>query len=345
MKVIIATSTVPYVFGGASLLVDWLEEALTSRGHEVETYRIPVVDDPAELPIQMVGLRMWDLTGYGDRLIALRTPSYLVKHHNKVAWFLHHHRPAYDLWSKFPSVPDNAVGREFRRMMFAADDTALSECEEIFTNSARVSERLKRYNALDSEVLYPPLGERVTYEPGIVGDTIVYVSRVVPHKRQLLAVEALGLTRTPVKLVIAGRSEDGSGYAEEIYQTIARLGLMDKVSFVNTVVPDHTKRHLISNALGVAYIPLDEDSYGFVGLEAAAALKPIVTTTDSGGVVELVESGVNGIVAEPTPSDLATAFDTLYEDRSVAKQMGLAHKDRLDALKISWDHVVARLLR
>ena len=49
--------------------------------------------------------------------------------------------------------------------------------------------------------------------------------------------EALGLTLTPVKLVIAGRSEDGSGYAEEIYQTIARLGLMDKVSFVNTVVP------------------------------------------------------------------------------------------------------------
>ena len=160
---------------------------------------------------------------------------------------------------------------------------------------------MKRYNAVNSEVLYPPLGERVTYDPGTVGDTIVYVSRVVPHKRQLLAVEALALTRTPVKLTIAGRSEDGSGYAEEIYQTIARLGLMDRVSFVNTVVSDHTKRHLISNALGVAYIPLDEDSYGFVGLEAAAALKPIVTTTDSGGVVELVESGVNGIVAEPAP--------------------------------------------
>ena len=75
---------------------------------------------------------------------------------------------------------------------------------------------------------------------------------------------------------------------------------MDRVSFVNTVVSDHAKRHLISNALGVAYIPLDEDSYGFVALEAAAALKPIVTTSDSGGVVELVESGVNGIVVEQT---------------------------------------------
>ena len=107
-------------------------------------------------------------------------------------------------------------------MMFAADDTALSECEESL-RFARVSERLKRYNAVDSEVLYPPLGERVTYDPGTVGDTIVYVSRVVPHKRQLLAVEALALTRTPVKLTIAGRSEDGSPYAEEIYQTTSPI--------------------------------------------------------------------------------------------------------------------------
>ena len=253
MKVIIATSTAPYVLGGPSLLVDWLEEALRSRGHEVEIYRIPIDDNPTELPSQMVGLRMSNFTGHGDRLIAVRTPSYLVKHHSKVVWFLHHNRPAYDLWSTFPTVPNNPLRSRFRRMMFTADDVALSECQQIFTNSARMSQRLKRYNGLDSKVLYPPLGERITYDSKPLGDTIVYVSRVVTHKRQHLAVEALARTRTPVKLILAGRGEDGSDYAEKIYQQIARLDLIGRVNFVNTVVSEESKRQLISHSLGRLY--------------------------------------------------------------------------------------------
>lgn len=345
MRVIITTATAPYVYGGAVLLVDWLDEALRSRGHEVETYRIPVVDAPSELPAQMLGLRMWDFTGHGDRLIAIRTPSHLVKHHSKVAWFLHHYRAAYDMWSTYPPGPNDAYGREFRRMLFSADDLALSECEKIFTNSARVSGRLRRYNGLESEVLYPPLGESINYMDSGLGDSIVYVSRVVPHKRQLLAVQALAHTRTPVKLVLAGGVGEGaSDYAAQISSEITQLNLAGRVRFVSQVISEERKIRLLARALAVAYIPLDEDSYGFVGLEAAAAHKPLVTTFDSGGVLELVEHGVNGLVTEPTPAALATAFDSLYEDRSAARAMALAHGPRLESLQISWDHVVRRLL-
>ncbi len=338
------TTTSPYLYGGAVLLTTWLEEALVSRGHEVETYRIPTVDHPDTLASQMVGLRMWDFTGYGDRLIALRTPSYVVKHQSKVVWFLHHHRGAYDLWETYPSVPNDPSGREFRRMMFASDDMALSECEHIFTNSARVSERIRRFNGLPSEVLYPPLGENVQYPSGPAGDTMLYVSRVVPHKRQLLVVQALALTRNPIRLVLAGRDDLNSDYAAEIYRQIDHLGLVGRVDFVNTVISEQTKARLMAESLGVVYLPLDEDSYGFVGLEAAAARKPLVTTTDSGGVLELVDNGVNGIITDPEPAQLALAFDALYEDRGGADRMGLAQADRLAALNISWDHVVDRLL-
>jgi glycosyltransferase involved in cell wall biosynthesis len=344
LKIILATTTSPFVYGGAVLLTTWLENALTSRGHEVETYGIPTFDDPESLAAQMVGLRMWNFTGYGDRLIALRTPSYLVKHHSKVVWFLHHLRGAYDLWDTYPSVPDDPSGREFRRMMFSSDDMALAECEHIFTNSKRVSERVKRFNGLASEVLYPPLGEDIEYHGGPMGDTMVYVSRVVAHKRQLLVVQALAHTRNPVKLVLAGRDDQNSDYAAEIYKEIDRLGLAERVNFVNTVISEQTKTRLMAGSLGVVYLPLDEDSYGFVGLEAAAARKPVVTTTDSGGVLELVEDGVNGLVTEPQPPELARAFDYLYENRASAERMGLAQADRLAALNISWDHVIDRLL-
>jgi glycosyltransferase involved in cell wall biosynthesis len=344
VKVIIATATSPFVYGGATLLVDWLEEALTSRGHEIETYRIPVHASPEELPGQLVGLRMWDLTGHGDRLITIRTPSYLIRHHSKVVWFLHHHRPSYDLWETYPDVPDDGDGREFRRMMFAADEVALAECEHVFTNSRRVSDRLKHWNDIDSEVLYPPLGQSVDLRTGPVGDSLVYVSRVVPHKRQLLAVQAMAHTRTPVKLTVAGGTL-GEEYSAAIEYTIERNGLADRVSFRPGVITDEEKRDLLAASLGVVYIPLDEDSYGYVGLEAAASGKALVTTTDSGGVLELVEDGVNGFACDPTPEGLARAFDALYEDRQRAAAMGEALSARVsDVLHIDWDHCIDRLL-
>jgi glycosyltransferase involved in cell wall biosynthesis len=343
VRVIVATAVTPFVHGGASLLVDWLEQALVRRGHEVETYRIPVYGDPWDLPAQIVGLRMWDFTGQGDRLIAVRTPSYHVRHHYKVAWFLHHHRPAYDLWETYPDVPNDIAGRELRRMMFASDEVALGECKNIFTNSGRVRDRLRHYNGIDAEVLYPPLGESVELQTGNLGDSVVYVSRVVPHKRQLLAVQAMAHTRTPVKLVVGGGPPD-SAYADVIAKEITDKNLESKVRFLRGVVSEADKTELLANALAVTYVPFDEDSYGYVGLEAAACQKPLVTTTDSGGVLELVEDGVNGFICEPTPRDVAYAFDALWEDRVKARRMGAALAQRATSLYSDWDHVVDRLL-
>ena len=91
-------------------------------------------------------------------------------------------------------------------------------------------------------------------------------------------------------------------------------------------------------------MPEDEDSYGYAGLEAAMVGKPLVTTTDSGGVLELVQDGENGLVADPEPAALAAAFDRLHDDRAEAARFGAAQAGRLRDLGIGWDHVIERLL-
>ena len=343
MKVVIVSSIVPFVRGGAESLTRWLADALEQRGHEVDVFTVPVYGDPGQLPGQMVGLRSMDFTGFGDRLIAIRTPSYLVRHHHKVLWFIHHHRPAYDLWDRYPDVPRNADGWEFRRMMFASDEVALGEAKKIFTNSGRVRDRLRKFNDVDAEVLYPPLPSGVEAEPGPYEDYLLYVSRIEPHKQQLLAIEAMALTETPVRLVLAGIGSSDD-YAQRINRRVDELGLVNRVTFLNTHVSDATKWSLMNNALASVYLPHDEDSYGYVGLESAAARRPLITASDSGGVLELVQDGVNGFVTEPRPESLARAFDTLYRDRELAARMGAAHAERIRELNIDWDHVVERLL-
>ena len=91
-------------------------------------------------------------------------------------------------------------------------------------------------------------------------------------------------------------------------------------------------------------MPLDEDSYGYPSLEASHSSKPILTTTDSGGVVELVVDKVNGFVVEPDPRALAAAMDQLYVDRNTTRRMGLKALARIKALNISWAHVLDRVL-
>lgn len=344
MKVVVATTTVPFVYGGASVIVDWLVRALEDRGHEVDCFRFPFNSDPRTMPTQMVGLRSLDFSDRCDRLIAVRTPSHLVRHPRKSVWFLHHHRPAYDLWDVARDVEDDADGREFRRMMFASDDRTLAE-SAVFCNSLVMQRRLREFNGVEAEVLYPPLDPAGGYPREAAGDAIVYVSRVLPHKRQLLAVQALAHTRTPVRLEIIGAFDTSfADYRAQIMDTVAEHGLQDRVTFTDGWADEATKRQTVARALALAYFPQDEDSYGYPSLEAATMGRPVVTTPDSGGVTELVEHGVNGFVVPPTPQDLAAVFDRLWTDRQEADRLGAAQDARLRELTISWDHVVERLL-
>jgi glycosyltransferase involved in cell wall biosynthesis len=91
----------------------------------------------------------------------------------------------------------------------------------------------------------------------------------------------------------------------------------------------------------VCYPPLQED-YGFVTVESFSASKPIITCTDSGGPTELVQSGVSGLITEPTSVALASAIGTLMADRALAQKYGSAGRHFADSL--SWDETLRQLL-
>ena len=60
----------------------------------------------------------------------------------------------------------------------------------------------------------------------------------------------------------------------------------------------------------VFYAPWDED-YGLVTLEAFHSGKPVVTTDDSGGVLEFVKDGETGLVTRPDPLAVAESLARL----------------------------------
>src|SRR6266436_9574069 len=136
MKVIIASSIAPFVQGGSTFIVDWLAEAIQARGHEADVLSLPFSSTVSEMLEQMLALRFIDLTQHGDRLIAIRPPSYLLRHPSKVLWFIHHHRGAYDLWgTKYQDLPNTPEGVGYRDAIISADHLAFSEARSVFSNS------------------------------------------------------------------------------------------------------------------------------------------------------------------------------------------------------------------
>ena len=346
MKILIATSVTPFVEGGATYIVDSLSQHLQARSHEVEVLRFPVSEKYPELLDQLLAFRLLDLTQHGDRLIAIRTPAHLLKHPHKVVWFIHHYRCAYDLWgTKYQGIPDTPEGVAYRDAIIAADNVGLREAAALFSNSTVVRDRLKKFNGLDAEVLYPPLSDPQRFHSEGTGDYLLYFARITHHKRQWLAVESLRYTDTPVRLVIAGCPDPGEEpYVDDLRRAIEKYGLSRRVTLISEWVHEAEKVDLFARCLGVLYFPFDEDSYGYASLEAHASRKPVLTTTDSGGTVELVVNGRNGFVTPADPELIGHAMDQLYQDQDLARRMGEAGAERVDELGIHWDRVMARLL-
>ena len=258
-------------------------------------------------------------------------------------WLLHQFRQAYDLWgTPYQGIPDTSEGRAIRAAIVQADNTYLAEAKRIFTNNGVVSKRLKRFNGLDSEVLYPPLMDAELYHCAGYGDFLFYPSRISDGKRQALAIEALRHCRSAVKLVIAGRPDNAAALARcEERARACKVG--DRVEIRSTFIAQAEKADLLARCLGAVYIPYDEDSYGYVNLEAYHARKPVITCTDSGGTLDVVRDGETGLVTAAEPVALAAAMDRLYENRTEAQRLGEAGFDLIQSLEISWDRVVARL--
>jgi glycosyltransferase involved in cell wall biosynthesis len=216
------------------------------------------------------------------------------------------------------------------------------EAKKLFTNSKRVSKRLKDFNNLDSEVLYPALLNPDRFYCKDYGEYVFYPSRITSPKRQYLAIESMKYTRSAAKLIIAG-SPDSREQLELLLPIIEKNEVKHKVKLIGNWIPEDEKIKLYANSLGCMYIPYDEDSYGYVTLEASSSAKAIITCTDSGGTDELVENGVNGFIVPPEPAAIAEAIDKLFLDRTLARRMGQAAREGLKLKNISWDNIVEKL--
>ncbi|HEX7721290.1 MAG TPA: glycosyltransferase family 4 protein [Pyrinomonadaceae bacterium] len=344
MNILICTSQVPFVSGGAELHVENLRRALIEAGHDADVVSLPFKwYPPREIIRSTLAWRMLDVTEANgkpvDMVIGMKFPAYLVEHPRKVLWIIHQYRSAYDLaGTPYDDLCYYGDGVQTRMFVKNADEKFIPRALKVYANSQNVAARLLRFNNIPSEALYHPPPRAELLLPGAQGDYIFYPSRLEPQKRQDILIEAARHLKSDAKIILAG-----GGRNLDHYESLTRRhrDIRRRVELRGFVSEDEMLK-LYGNALAVCYLPWDED-YGYVSLEAMYAGKPMIVARDGGGATEFIEDGREGLLVDPTPQDVARAIDELYFDRKRAGEMGACAREKVLAMKLSWQHVVEKL--
>jgi len=347
MNVLVLNTQIPYCYGGAEVLAEDLQQQLSIAGHNAAILTLPFKWYPQQTLVNTIlASKLMDISNFNgvniDKVIALKFPMWLIPHPDMSLWILHQHRAAYDLWdsnlSDLAAMPD---GKALRDLIRREDNSAIGRSKRIYTISRNVSARLKRYNSMDSDVLYPPPRAMDRFHVESYGDYFFFPSRINPIKRQELVVEALAHVPEPVRVVFAGEP-DSPRYMERLKKRVKELKVQDKVEWRGRV-SEQEKFDLYARALMVIFTPVDED-YGYVTPEAMLSSKAVLTLEDSGGATEFVVNEQNGLLVQPDARSLAMAISRVWNDRAEAQRLGDNARRHVDGLDLSWGKIIGSLL-
>jgi glycosyltransferase involved in cell wall biosynthesis len=155
---------------------------------------------------------------------------------------------------------------------------------------------------------------------------VVFTGRLVAHKGVDVLLDALALLPKDVVLLLIGAGPRLPG----LRSRARRLDLEDRVRFCPNVSDVDLPLYL---ALGHVFVFPSEnrlEGFGLAVAEAMAAGLPVVTA-DMPGVREVIEPGVEGLLAEPLlADDVAEKVRRLLDDPDLARRMGAAGRLRAE---------------
>lgn len=343
MRVAIVTVQLAYIYGGAEVLANSLNTEMKKRNIDSTIISFPFSAASFDQFLNsMITSRMIDLnyndSGPIDIIIPLKFPAYYVQHHNKRMWLCHQHKIAYELWNYKGNIMKTYNEPEkIRELVIEHDNLYINECRKKYTIAKTPADRLKKYNNIYADVLYPPPENLDKLHFSEIGDFIFYPSRINPLKRQELLIESAKYLKSNVKIIIAGNGDN-----DRLKQIVNRYNLQNRV-IIKGFISNDEKIELYSKCLAV-YFGTQEEDYGYVTPEAFYSGKMCIIHDDAGGPLEFVDNNDTGYVIKPNAELLAEKIDYLYKNKHIAADYGKNALNKIKNMNLNWDEVINNLV-
>jgi glycosyltransferase involved in cell wall biosynthesis len=195
-----------------------------------------------------------------------------------------------------------------------------------------VSQQTKRdlvelYGIRDEKIVVTPNGiDEVFGTDGPRQDGrpyLLFVGALQPRKDPLAAIEALALTRSDLRLVVAG-PDRGSG--DDAREAAVRHGVAERVEFVGHVAKEELAR-LYRGAEALVF-PSRYEGFGLPVVEAMASGTPVVAA--AAGAVPEVAGGAAILVDPGDTTALADGIERAIANRERLVRAGLEQAERFN---------------
>lgn len=212
------------------------------------------------------------------------------------------------------------------------------------------------HNGIDTDEYAPDPGTEVLGRRGIdpARPYVVFVGRITRQKGLVHLLHAARSLDPAAQLVLCAGAPDTPEIAAEVSGLVEELrGVRDRVVWIEEMLPRREVIQILTHAR-VFVCPSVYEPMGIVNLEAMACRTAVVATA-TGGIPEVVEDGVSGLLvpteqlADGTPidpagfaADLAKAVNTLVAAPAVAAAMGERGRERAVG-HFSWTRVAERV--
>jgi glycosyltransferase involved in cell wall biosynthesis len=246
------------------------------------------------------------------------------------------------VWHLRDFPPAGRTGRLFARAARRLPRLMLAVSEAV-ARTVRPADRgvprvVTLYDPLDTRRFHPGLCRaQFRHEVGIGPEIplVGLVAHLTPwkgHELFLDIVRAVIDTGSLSRFVVVGgpiyETNGHAGYADSLHRRASVLGLADRVAFLGarTDVPE------ILTAVDVlVHCPTAPEPLGRVLAEAMAVGRPVVAAR-CGGIPEVVEDGVTGLLVEPGDlSGFASGVIRLLEDPPLRERLGRSGRRHVEA--------------
>ncbi|MFA5008362.1 MAG: glycosyltransferase [Candidatus Omnitrophota bacterium] len=214
-------------------------------------------------------------------------------------------------WGKFVICPSRAVARHMKEKFFVPEEKIVIINRWVNLNKFKITDAHKRKQS----------------------NTIVSIGRITPSKGYEYLIEGFKkvVRQNPyLKLKIVGSPDKTKlDYYQQLKTLVNRFSLNHNVEFCGF-------RQDVENVLGEAKIAVSasviDEAFPRAVLEACACGIPVIAT-EVGGVSEIIENEVNGIMVEPKNSEaIAKAILKLAGETALADSIAQKAREKIEKM-------------
>lgn len=329
--------------------------AIAARGHGVHLLTLDPVQvdlDPAVRCHRSPFPPKWGYIANGPwarKLIAAVKPDLIHAHYatgyGTLAVLAGFHPTILSVWGSdvFDFPKQSALHRRLLRYNLARADKILSTSHVMAAETARYTHKPIEVTpfGIDLDQFRPrPVDSLFDPDDIVIGTVKTLEEKYgIEYLLRAFALLKQGHSGQPLRLLVVGGGSQ-EAYLRRLAQS---LGIAADAVFTGRVPHAEIPKYQNMLTISVTVSILDSESFGVAVLEASACAKPVVVSR-VGGLPEIVEDGVTGLIVEPrNPEQTAAAIGRLVADQELREKMGRAGRERVQR-RYNWNASVAQML-